>query len=417
MTAGVNFIEHINAPHLGGTPKCIAILADTFPPLRTSGAVQLRDLSIEFARQGYETTVLVADPSITENYSIEDFDGVAVVRLKAPQTKDVNYARRTLAEFIMPFMMIRNFKASPLADQKFDAVIWYSPTIFLGPIVRWLKKRSAAKSYLILRDIFPQWAADMGIISRGVIFRFLNSIANFQYRSADIIGVQTPGNLSFLTPIKIPGLKAKLEVLNNWLADEPNQGCPIDVGGTCLAGRRIFVYAGNMGTAQHMSKLVNLAITLRGREDIGFLFVGRGSELEHLRGMATKHQLTNILFEDEIDPADIPGLYAQCHVGMICLDGRHKTHNIPGKFLSYIQAGLPVLASVNAGNDLVTEIEDYAVGLTSVHPDGADLAPLAIKLAGLDWSSADVKERCRALSRKRFSVDAVVRQIVSAVQL
>lgn len=417
MKTGVNFIERLNAPHLGREVTRVAILADTFPPLRTSGAVQLRDLSIEFARQGYETTVLVADPSITVNCSIHDFEGVVVVRLKAPRTKDVNYARRTLAELIMPFMMIRNFKSSPLADQKFEAIVWYSPTIFLGPIVRWLKRRSAGKSYLILRDIFPQWAADMGIISRGFIFGFLNAIANFQYRSADVIGVQTPGNLSFLTPNKIPRLKAKLEVLNNWLAEEPDQGCPIDVSGTCLAGRRIFVYAGNMGTAQHMSKLVNLAITLREREDLGFLFVGRGSELERLRGMAKDHELTNILFEDEIDPAGIPGLYAQCHVGMICLDGRHKTHNIPGKFLSYMQAGLPVLASVNAGNDLVTEIDDYAVGLTSVHPDGTDLAPLAIKLVGLDWSSNDVKERCRALWRKRFSVDAAVRQIVSAVQL
>ena len=395
----------------------VVIIADTFPPLRTSGAVQLRDLSIEFSRQGHEITMLVADPSIATRYTIEDFCGVTVTRLKAPQTKDVNYARRMLAELAMPFAMIRNFKASPLADRQFDAVIWYSPTIFLGPIVRWLKKKGPAKSYLILRDIFPQWAADMGIISRGPIFRFLDTIANYQYRSADIIGVQTQGNLVFFAPGAIPGLTAKLEVLHNWLANESDRGCRIDIAGTRLAGRRIFVYAGNMGAAQHMDKLVNLAIAVRDRADIGFLFVGRGSEVERLRGLATQYELTNVVFEDEIDPADIPGLYAQCHVGMICLDGRHKTHNIPGKFLSYMQAGLPVLASVNAGNDLVMEIEVNAVGLTSVHPDGGDMAPLAFALAGDDWSGPAVKERCRTVSRERFSVEAAVRQIVSAVQV
>lgn len=395
----------------------VAIIADTFPPLRTSGAVQLRDLSIEFARAGHETTMLVADPSITTRYAIEDFHGVTVARLKAPQTKDVNYARRMLAELVMPFWMIRNFKASPLVAQEFDALVWYSPTIFLGPMVRWFKKRGKGKSYLILRDIFPQWAADMGIISRGPIFCLLDSIANYQYRSADIIGVQTHGNLAFFAPGAIQGLTAKLEVLHNWLADESARGCRIDIGRTCLAGRRIFVYAGNMGAAQHMGKLVNLAITLRDRMDIGFLFVGRGSEVNLLRGMATQHELTNILFEDEIDPAEIPGLYAQCHAGMICLDGRHKTHNIPGKFLSYMQAGLPVLASVNAGNDLVMEIDSHSVGLTSVEPDGHDLAPLAITLAGHDWSGTGVKERCRALSRKRFSAEVAVSQIVRALEL
>jgi hypothetical protein len=393
----------------------VAIIADTFPPLRTSGAVQLRDLSIEFARQGHETTMLVADPSIASRYTIEDLHGVDVVRLKAPQTKDVNYARRTLAELAMPFAMIQNFKASPLASRQFEVVIWYSPTIFLGPIARWLKRRNAAKSYLILRDIFPQWAADMGIISRGPIFRFLNIIANYQYRSADIIGVQTLGNLAFFRPSSIPGLTARLDVLHNWLADTPSQGCRIDIGRTSLAGRRIFVYAGNIGVAQHMDKLLNLAVALHYRTDIGFLFVGRGSEVERLRGLAVHHELTNILFEDEIDPSDIPGLYAQCHVGMICLDGRHKTHNIPGKFLSYMQAGLPVLASVNAGNDLVAEIETNLVGLASVDPDGRDLVPIAITLTDHAWSGIDVKEKCRKLSRERFSVEAAVRQIVSAV--
>lgn len=391
----------------------VAIIADTFPPLRTSGAVQLRDLSLEFVRQGHETTMLVADPSIRSLYAIEDYHGVTVARLKTPQSKDVNYARRTLAELVMPYAMIRNFKVSPIADRQFDAVVWYSPTIFLGPIVRWLKGRGAAKSYLILRDIFPQWAADMGIISRGAVFKFLDSIANYQYRSADIIGVQTPGNLGFFADGQISGLTARLEVLHNWLADAPDTGCAIDVGRTALAGRRIFVYAGNMGAAQDMDKLVRLAIALKDRSDIGFLFVGRGSEVERLRAMAAG--LTNILFEDEIDPADIPGLYAQCHVGMICLDGRHKTHNIPGKFLSYMQAGLPVLASVNAGNDLVAEIENAGVGLASVDPDGADLAPMAIALAGDDWSGPAVAERCRTLSRERFSVEAAVRQIVAAV--
>jgi hypothetical protein len=46
----------------------------------------------------------------------------------------------------------------------------------------------------------------------------------------------------------------------------------------------------------------------------------------------------------------------------LALDPRHTTHNIPGKFLSYMQAGLPVLASINPGNDLAELIQREDVG-------------------------------------------------------
>ena len=86
---------------------------------------------------------------------------------------------------------------------------------------------------------------------------------------------------------------------------------------------------------------------------MGFLFVGRGSDAQTLRTEARALGLTNVVFFDEIDPDEIPGLYAQCDIGLVSLDRRHKTHNIPGKFLSYMRSGLPVLASVNPGNDIL----------------------------------------------------------------
>lgn len=392
----------------------IAIIADTFPPLRTSGAVQLRDLSIEFAKAGHETTMLVADPAIAMRHVVENYHGVTVVRLKTPRSKDINYARRIMAELVMPFAMIRNFKASSMAYRKFDAIIWYSPSIFLSPIVRWLKKRNNCPSYLILRDIFPHWAVDMGVITHGPVFQLLKAIANYQFRSADFIGVQTSGNLAFFDDAPEKGITAHLEVLHNWLADEPDRGCNINLDQSVLAGRRIFVYAGNMGIAQDMDKLVRLAGKVRHCKNIGFLFVGRGSEVKRLRDAAQKLALDNIMFEDEIEPPAIPGLYRQCSVGLICLDSRHKTHNIPGKFISYMRAGLPVLASINPGNDLIAMIEKNQVGRTSSEPDGSDLAGLALQLLN-DASATEFSSRCRELAARKFDSRTAVNQIVCAI--
>lgn len=392
----------------------IAIVADVYPPLRSSGAVQLRDLSREFARQGHDTTVLVASPELEGLHQIEEADGVTIARLKSPKTKDIGYIRRMAGEFLMPFAMLHNLRRSPLADRQYDAIIWYSPTIFLGPIVRWLKRRSGAPSYLIIRDIFPQWAADMGLISRGPAFRLLDAVAHYQYRSADVIGVQTPGNLGFFDRFRARRPDVKVEVLQNWLAPAEDQGCAIDIAATQFAGRRVFVYAGNMGVAQQMDKLLELAVAMRDRADIGFLFVGRGSETQRLRKTATARSPDNILFLDEISPDEIPGLYRQCHVGMICLDSRHQTHNIPGKFLTYMQAGLPVLASINDGNDLQQMVEANRVGRVSVESEGRDLPALAAALVEEELADQGIAVRCRDLSDNLFSSRAAVQQIVAA---
>jgi glycosyltransferase involved in cell wall biosynthesis len=391
------------------------LVADTFPPLRTSGAVQLRDFSLECVRQGHAVTMLVADPAAPVPAVPENYSGVRVVRLKTPQTKDMNHIRRFFGELVMPFAMVRGLRGSALAAETFDVVIWYSPTIFLGPLVRWLKRRSRCPSYLILRDIFPEWALDMGILKRGLAFNLLRAVANYQYRSADVIGVQTPGNIAYFDDRQKRSIAARVEVLDNWLGEEPVGACSIDIAATPLKGRRIFVYTGNMGVAQDMDKILRLAAGLKARTDIGFVFVGRGSDVGRLRELAKSLSLVNTLFFDEIAPEEIPGLLSQCHVGVLCLDGRHKTHNIPGKFLAYMRAGLPVLASVNAGNDLVQDIETHQVGLASIDMRGDDLAHLARELVSASWSSKTVTSRCRSLFEARFSARAAVAQIAAAV--
>jgi glycosyltransferase involved in cell wall biosynthesis len=395
----------------------IALIADAFPPLRSSGAVQLRDLSLEFARQGHELTVLLPAPELKEDWRVETWNGVRIVRLRSPMTKDISYVRRTIGEFLMPFAMLRNLRKSPLADEQrhWDGVAWYSPTIFLGPITRALKKTSGCRSYLIIRDIFPEWAVDMGLMGKGLAYLFFKAIANYQYSAANVIGVQSQGNLAYFTDWATRSGR-RVEVLQNWLAAAPDAECSISISATPLARRKIFVYAGNMGVAQGMDILLDLAQHLHSREDIGFLFVGRGSDAQRLRNDASLRGLNNVIFFDEIDPSEIPGLCAQCHVGLVALDSRHKTHNIPGKFLSYMQCGLPVLASINAGNDLAELIEKEQVGRACTDNSVASLGSLAQSLVADMADDQTFPGRCKALAARLFSPEVAVRQIVDALR-
>jgi glycosyltransferase involved in cell wall biosynthesis len=294
-------------------------------------------------------------------------------------------------------------------------VIWYSPTIFLGPFIYYLKKKNTCPSYLILRDIFPAWALDLGLIKKGLTFYFFRMFEKFQYSVADCIGVQSIGNLGYFK--SWPSfIHKKVEVLQNWLTSKPFSNCSVDISTLPIANRKIFVYAGNMGLAQGMGDLLVLAEALLDNNNVGFIFIGRGSDMEYLRLDAINRGLVNTVFCNEIDADQIPGLYAQCHVGLIALDARHKTHNIPGKFLSYLQSGLPVIAIINDGNDLQLMIERHQVGRVTADRSQMNLKLLAESLlAEMSLIDSEISSRCRSLAANVFSTQAAVEQIIKTL--
>jgi len=392
----------------------IALIAVDYPPLRSSCAVQMRDLAREFLAQGHEAVVMVPDANLGRPWVLETSDGIHVLRLSAPNTRNISYRWRVVAEMILPWMMLLGLRRSPLRSERWDAIVWYSPSIFFGPLVGALKRSSRCRSYLILRDIFPEWAVDLGLLRRGLAYRMFKMIERQQHDAADIIGVQAPSNLAYLAHLSDkPGLR--LEVLWNWLGEARNVSCSISLDTSPLAGRTIFIYAGNMGAAQGSSIFVELASRLTHRKDIGFLFVGRGSDLPPLRATAVDRGLDNVLFYDEIEPTEIPGLLAQCHVGLLALDPRHKTHNIPGKFLTYLQAGLPILARVNANNDLVGLIEGKGVGRVSPDTTLESLRVVAEALVEDRRGREEMSRNGRALAKQLFAPATAVKQIVAAL--
>jgi glycosyltransferase involved in cell wall biosynthesis len=389
----------------------IALISTDFPPLVTSAAIQLRDLARQFAALGHRPVVIVPSSLSDQNWMIELFDGVEVLRVNAPPTRAPSFVRRAFAEMWLPFAMLRSIRKSAFRSAKWDLLVWYSPPIFFGPLIWVLRQFSGARTYLVLRDIFPEWAVDIGLLRKGPVYLLFKAFAAFQYAMAEVIGVQTPSNLAYLSAWK--SRNRRIEVLHNWLTVTPNIGCSIAVDKTALGGRKIFVYIGNMGVAQGMDILLDLAERLRERPNIGFLFVGRGTEFSRLVSEKASRGLDNVLFFNEIDPSEIPGLLAQCHVGLLALHPDHKTHNIPGKFVSYVQYGLPVLARVNSGTDLAHLIEGQGVGKVYVGNSVDDLKRLALELTDQDSERTRMSENGRQLGRDMFSPAAAARQIVA----
>ena len=340
----------------------ILIISDAYPPMRTSCATQIYDLAQAFIEQSHQVSIIIPAYSQKASVEISNQDGLTIYSVRCFKTKDVGYIRRTLAEFVNPFVIGLHLKRNQrFLDQKIDGIAWYSPSIFWGPLVKELKTQFACKAYLILRDIFPDWAKDLGLIKSEIAFNLLKYIERFQYQQANCIGVQSPNNITYLKNNNIQ-LDMPIEVLWNWIGMTKSKPCSILISNSPLKGRKIFVYTGNLGIAQGIDFLLDLVLEFKDNIDIGFIFVGRGSEKPRLQEIVKKLNLQNVLIFDEIPVEEIVGLYEQCDFGLLTLDSRHQTHNIPGKFLSYMQANLPVFAIINPGNDLETIIKERKLG-------------------------------------------------------
>jgi glycosyltransferase involved in cell wall biosynthesis len=291
--------------------------------------------------------------------------------------------------------------------------VFYSPTIFFGDLVNQLKTIWGCPAYLILRDIFPKWAVDAGLIRKGMVYRYLRRKELVQYAAADLIGVEAFGNLSYFKN-ELAGYDYRVEVLYNWLdARNPptrNSGWRLQLG---LNDKIIFFYGGNIGVAQDMDNILRLAAGMRGRAEVFLLLVGSGSEVQRLNAEIEKKSLHNIRILPPLSQKEYLQCLSECDVGLVSLDRHLKSHNFPGKLLGYVLCGKPVLASVNPGNDLIEFLRHGDAGFAYINGEDEKLLAAALLLATQPETRQRMGRNARELGNTAFSVQAIAQQILS----
>ena len=202
------------------------------------------------------------DPDVKSPSGGDRADGLDVLRIRSGKRKGASHILRAIHEARLSSLMWSHgrtyFESHPA-----DLVVSYSPTIFFGGLVRRLKQRWQCPSYLILRDIFPQWAVDAGVMKQGLAWRFFRWVEDRQYAAADVIGVQSPANLDYFRQRGWDN-RYRLEVLHNWMQVgdvPPTSGETLKVWG--LEDCVVFFNGGNIGIAQDVDNLVRVAENLR----------------------------------------------------------------------------------------------------------------------------------------------------------
>lgn len=397
----------------------IVLLTDEYLPLGTRvHSMMMHDLALSLMDLGHKPIVITpGSPKQNSRLQVDFIDGIEVWRFRSGNTRGEGMLKRAINEWLLPLRAWNAIK-SEIKSENIDLCINYSPTIFFGPLARRFKLQGAYV-YLILRDMFPQWVIDEGLIKdNSFAAKFFKYYERINYSTADCIGVQSKANLDLFTK-KFPYCK-NVEILRNWAAIKPitsskdNNVLRSKLG---LNNKVILFYGGNIGHAQDMKNIMRLARNLKPLSKAHFLIVGQGDEFKLIESLKIKWNLENVTIFPSMSQGEFRKMLAIADIGLFSLSYRHTAHNFPGKLLGYMQASKPILGSVNPGNDLLEVINNSNSGFVFINGEDKLFSGAAIKLIDDLELRALCGSNARSLLIKEFAVDSIAKTILSSTKV
>lgn len=390
------------------------LLIDDYLPHSTRVAAKMfHELAIQLKSKGHRVTVVT--PSNAKNSNeIHNIDGIKVLSFKSGNVKTKSKAVRAINETLLSFRAWQALSAT-LQDLDVDGVVYYSPSIFWGALVSRLKRLYKCQSYLVLRDFFPQWAVDAGMIRESsLIEKYFRYFETKSYCAASCIGVMSESNLKIFN--RRSNDQYNTEVLYNWADISKNDLAPTNFRSQLgLGSKIIFFYGGNIGSAQDMPTLVRLARELKSDERAHFLFVGQGDQVELINELAKTWRLDNYTYLPSMSQEKFKSLLGEIDIGLFSLAAHHTTHNFPGKLLGYMANRIPILGCVNQGNDLKDVFEKHNAGLISWAGDEQLLLDNAKKLIDDHQLRVRLADSGLKLLKAKFSTESAANQIISGL--
>ena len=235
----------------------LIIICVFYPPLKSSAAIQIKSMADELINQGHYVSVITPDPTIKNQVKISSQKNLKVYRFKTGQLTDISLVRRTINEILAPLKIIFIILTQSLTLNKHDGIIFWSPSIFTSPLILFLKIINSCPSYLILRDLFPQWAKDLNLIKNKFVYFIFKMFFIFQIYISDVVGIQSEGNRKFI-PKNILLKKTNIKILNNWYSPfVKNSKTKIDLSKTKLRCKKVLIYACRDDKLGEMSTGIN----------------------------------------------------------------------------------------------------------------------------------------------------------------
>lgn len=334
------------------------------------------DLFMEFKKNGHDVTVIAGSQDDTQMYEEQ---GIRLLKVKSmPVLYVKNLIKKGIGMASLPWCFKSAYKRY-LKNEQFDWIVMPTPPITLIDVVKYIKKRSGAKLYMILRDIHPQSSASLGEIRYKWMVDYLYRRSDLGYRLSDIVGCMSPANISFIQKEHKILATTRCTVLYNWMNYQPYEEENFsDLRKKFnLEGKFIVLFGGNLGLGQCVENIADLAAHYRDNDDIRFIIIGKGVKKDALQQMAAEQNLTNMIFMDFMPRSEYLRFVKSADLGLISIHGNNAAPTCPSKVISYMSLKIPILALINKNNDYGQILEEQAkAGYWAVASDKAKVYDL-----------------------------------------
>jgi len=328
----------------------ILIITQNFYPEIGSAANRAKNIYFVLKEKGYEVNILTTEPNYPNRnlYSDEAFwdedipeDEIMRVQLKTRKYTSSMFKRLIYHLETMLKLIFYNFKLK----KDYDVVFATLPSIFIGIAGVVAKMRQKATLILDIRDLWPETLVGLKRFHNKLALKMAYSLESFLYRRADNIIVNSEGFIPYMLSKKVP--RAKISFIPNSLTESELEGYLSQKEQRLDSDEITVLYAGNIGLAQDLDTLIDIAKKLSHNPKIKFDVIGYGFLLKDFKQKIMDLGLNNIEISQALSrKATLMRIAAADMVYVTLKDSDVFKTVLPGKVIDYMGLSKPIVANV-----------------------------------------------------------------------
>lgn len=380
------------------------------------------DLVRELTSQGAH--VYIVSPVQKREGKFTELIDFGTVKLLRVQTGNVTQTTTFIEKGLSMIQLESQYQRAiqqHLGQVSFDAIIYSTPPITFNRVIKKMKKKYQAITYLMLKDIFPQNAVDVGLIqANSLLHRYFKQKEKQLYENSDYIGCMSEGNRRYLLANQPQLMQQKVEVFPNAIRPldltliEKNQGLRQKLG--ISEDATLFVYGGNLSVPQGIPFLKKVINHFEQVENSYLLIVGGGAKYSEVEAAVRQSPSKNVGIYSKLPKEEYDQLLGSADVGLIFLDQRFTIPNIPSRLTSYMENQLPILAATDSQTDLQQIIYDSDSGLWCESGDLVTFLSLANQLASDKQERIRLGANGRRYLEQHFDIQQTIHRLLEKIK-
>jgi colanic acid biosynthesis glycosyl transferase WcaI len=349
----------------------------------------------ELKKVGNEVEVITGFPNypggnIYPGYRIkmlqrEVIDGIKVSRVPLYPSHNLSALGRA---FNYISFALSSFFYGVFSLRKIDVIYVYNPPMTAALSAAFIGLFRQIPFVVDINDLWPDTLAATGMIKNKYLLSFIGKVCLWVYKSSSHIVVGTPGYRKKLIERGVP--EEKIDVIYNW-CDEEALSLPavINAYEYGMDNRFNIVFAGTMGKAQALDSVIRAAKLIETRhEEVQFVFVGGGIEIESLKKLSQELHLENVIFIPRLPFSEIGKVLTLADALLVHLKNDPLFEiTFPAKIQAYLKVGKPVIMGVKG--DAASVLTQSGAGYCVLPENEKSIADAVSKIFKLSQDELD----------------------------